>query len=793
MKYTLANNEPFQVDGAINEAPKSVNVLDLKTSDLTNDSGFLTGYTETDPIFQASAASSITSNDISNWNATKTAVEENELTTAAALTEHENRIDSLEESVAYSSDLDSKMDIINLEEYCPTLLQELAPTMQSGTPVTLSQAALAEYRSLTNIEGKYCIIPSTTGNEMFKLDRFNQGPGTEYHGSTYQLVTYLNDMSYVPSTDNLGTSFDKPELDSIMIVHTYYTDNNLQATENNDYQVITTRKYLQDSLVSGENIKTVNNASLLGSGNVSIPSLYWCTCPTEQATNGVKVINGVGIPTADGRPVPGTTIGVMFEADNTNSTYDGNNISFNVDSTGAIPICYAGFTVNPPQEIALGGAGRVVYYTYKPGTDANDPGVWVWTGHDVDKDTKYNFSTLKIPVKYSNGEYILDGDNTWSTIESAIEAGRNVVLNEGDFIYQLSYYDREEAWFTYTNNSSIQVFVVDGISRVIYNKYSIGTSFYGTCATAATISAKTSYIADWQLKVGNVVSIKFTYNVPASATLNITSTGVKAIYYNGAAIKANIINSGDIATFVYDGTYYQLISVDGQATHPDNYYGICDTAASAVNKISTIEEWHLRKGSIAVIKFANNVPASATLNISSTGAKNIRYKGSNIIADIIAAGDTATFIYDGTYYQLTSIDSPPSSDVELVSGVDVKTINNTSIVGPGNLDISATDPTTITDMTSSTTFSQAMAPNVVYIVGSTSDPVTSFEITSLTSSSNYAEYYHAIIYCDDNMTFTRPSTIKVADDRSIPVFESGHVFEINIFENILTYTYTDLS
>ena len=39
-----------------------------KVSDLTNDSGFITSYTETDPVFSASAASSITSTDISNWN-----------------------------------------------------------------------------------------------------------------------------------------------------------------------------------------------------------------------------------------------------------------------------------------------------------------------------------------------------------------------------------------------------------------------------------------------------------------------------------------------------------------------------------------------------------------------------------------------------------------------------------------------------------------------------------------------------------------------------------------------------
>ncbi len=39
-----------------------------KTSHLTNDSGFITGYTETDPIFTASAAYGIASSDITNWN-----------------------------------------------------------------------------------------------------------------------------------------------------------------------------------------------------------------------------------------------------------------------------------------------------------------------------------------------------------------------------------------------------------------------------------------------------------------------------------------------------------------------------------------------------------------------------------------------------------------------------------------------------------------------------------------------------------------------------------------------------
>lgn len=42
--------------------------IPTKVSDLTNDSGYITGYTETDPVFLASAAHGISSSDITNWD-----------------------------------------------------------------------------------------------------------------------------------------------------------------------------------------------------------------------------------------------------------------------------------------------------------------------------------------------------------------------------------------------------------------------------------------------------------------------------------------------------------------------------------------------------------------------------------------------------------------------------------------------------------------------------------------------------------------------------------------------------
>lgn len=85
---------------------------------------------------------------------------------------------------------------------------------------------------------------------------------------------------------------------------------------------------------------------------------------------------------------------------------------------------------------------------------------------------------------------------------------------------------------------------------------------YATCSTAAATAAKAATLTSYSLVNGGIVAVKFTNAVPASATLNVNSKGAKSIYYKGAAITANIIQAGDTATFMYDGTRYQLLAVD---------------------------------------------------------------------------------------------------------------------------------------------------------------------------------------------------------------------------------------
>ena len=98
-------------------------------------------------------------------------------------------------------------------------------------------------------------------------------------------------------------------------------------------------------------------------------------------------------------------------------------------------------------------------------------------------------------------------------------------------------------------------------NNTTYTNASLGQG-YGTCATEAATAAKVVTLSNYDLTVGGVVAVKFTNAVPANATMNVNSSGAKNIFANGSAITDNIIKAGDIATFMYDGTQYQLLAID---------------------------------------------------------------------------------------------------------------------------------------------------------------------------------------------------------------------------------------
>lgn len=86
-----------------------------------------------------------------------------------------------------------------------------------------------------------------------------------------------------------------------------------------------------------------------------------------------------------------------------------------------------------------------------------------------------------------------------------------------------------------------------------------GASYYGVCSTEAATAAKTVACSGFKLKEGASIKVKFANtNSASSPTLNVNSTGDKAIYSCGAAISAAALQAGQIYEFVYDGTNFVL-------------------------------------------------------------------------------------------------------------------------------------------------------------------------------------------------------------------------------------------
>lgn len=201
-----------------------------------------------------------------------------------------------------------------------------------------------------------------------------------------------------------------------------------------------------------------------------------------------------------------------------------------------------------------------------------------------------------------------------------------------------------------------------------------------TCDTDASTAEKVVTLSGntkWKLQPGAIIVVKFTTsNTASNVTLNVNGTGAKSIWYRnsvytetsstycGAANRNNM--------YMYDGTYWVWISSGYMNSYSNaslgQGYGTCSTAEATTAKVVSLSDYSLTTGGIVAVKFTYAVPASATMNINSKGAKAIYYRGAAITAGIIKAGDIATFIYNGSQYHLLTVDRDNNTDTKNTAG-----------------------------------------------------------------------------------------------------------------------------
>jgi hypothetical protein len=208
---------------------------------------------------------------------------------------------------------------------------------------------------------------------------------------------------------------------------------------------------------------------------------------------------------------------------------------------------------------------------------------------------------------------------------------------------------------------------------------------YATCSTAAATAAKVAACTDFKLKTGSVVLVKFTtYNTAASPTLNVNSTGAKAmVAYGTTAIQTYSWQAGQAVLFVYDGTSWVALVQPWATT---TYYGITKLTSSTSSTSTTLAA----TASAVKAAYDRNSWDSITL----TNALGLAYGGTGATTAAAARtnlGIAVTQLYSGTLttgsttfdrsaYNFYIIVGQPSSSASRTAVVVPKTIITTSAV-----------------------------------------------------------------------------------------------------------------
>lgn len=202
-----------------------------------------------------------------------------------------------------------------------------------------------------------------------------------------------------------------------------------------------------------------------------------------------------------------------------------------------------------------------------------------------------------------------------------------------------------------------------------------GTSWKGT----GTNTGAENYVNGSGISIsasGNDLTIAHSNSVTAgtAGTSSATSGSSLDVPYVTYDAEGHVTASGT-HTHTVTGflTSHQTIKQEGVTGATANRYASCSTAAATAAKTASITTgtFALETGATVYVKFTyTNTASTPTLNINSTGAKNIRYRGSNLtgtLVDLLYAGEVIGFVYDGSYWNILT----PNGDHRVYLGAEV--------------------------------------------------------------------------------------------------------------------------
>ena len=133
---------------------------------------------------------------------------------------------------------------------------------------------------------------------------------------------------------------------------------------------------------------------------------------------------------------------------------------------------------------------------------------------------------------------------------------------------------------------------------------------------------------------------KILFDLPDGSQRIVMSTDAEYAQYSGRADEALI--AGSITGAKIDGVTFT-------GSRDIIHYTTCTTAGNTADKTASCTGLSLIIGTRIMVKYSNtNTADNPTLNVNSTGAKPIYYKGAVMPTPYIQANAVHEYVYDGT-------------------------------------------------------------------------------------------------------------------------------------------------
>ena len=240
-------------------------------------------------------------------------------------------------------------------------------------------------------------------------------------------------------------------------------------------------------------------------------------------------------------------------------------------------------------------------------------------------------ATIRVKFTYGNSVYYEDGDpETYALMNVNNTGAKPIMLFTNAYISS----GLIGSW----NPGSIITFTYNGTAWVLNDYHNDRTAY----AAGSGLSTEYLYTSD------GVETRTFKHSN------SVTAQNTQAVYPIKIDAQGHISSYGSAVTPI---TSHQTISQDGVSGATANRFGSCSTAAGTAAKTVSITSgtFSLTTGSQVTVRFTNaNTATNPTLNVNSTGAKNIFYNGFQITTDdnIKLLKGACDFVYDGTQWHL---------------------------------------------------------------------------------------------------------------------------------------------